>query len=56
MPQVLAKFNPPRDRWDRAEDLRGTLMGALGARHLTSRLQTQQLAEATVYVQACNDR
>jgi hypothetical protein len=55
MPHVFAKF-APRDRCDRAEDLRGTLMAALGARHLTSRLQTQQLAEATVYLEAWNDR
>jgi hypothetical protein len=40
----------------RAKDLRGTLMAALTAQHLTSRLQTQQLAGATVYIEVCNDR
>jgi hypothetical protein len=34
----------------------GTLMEALRARHLTSRLQIQRLAEATVYLEVCNDR
>jgi hypothetical protein len=40
----------------RAKDLRGTLMAALTAQHLTSRLQTQQPAVATVYIEVCNDR
>ena len=34
----------------------GTLMEALRARHLTSRLQIQRLAEATVYLEVCSDR
>jgi hypothetical protein len=40
----------------RAKDLRGTLMAALTAQHLTSRLQTQQLAGATIYIKVCNAR
>jgi hypothetical protein len=31
-------------------------MAALWARHLTSRLQIQQLAGAAVYMKACHDR
>jgi hypothetical protein len=45
-----------RDQQDRAKDPRGTLMEALTAPHLTSRLQIQQLAGATVYVKVCDDR
>jgi hypothetical protein len=31
-------------------------MAALAALHLTSRLQTQRLAGATVYIEVCSDR
>jgi hypothetical protein len=43
MPHVLDTQTPRRSVTSvRAKDLRGTLMAALKAQHLTSRLQTQQ--------------
>ncbi len=57
MPHVLDTHAPRRLVTSvRAMDLRGTLMAALTAQHLTSRLQTQQLAGATVYIEVRNDR
>jgi hypothetical protein len=53
LPQVLVNVPPWRTiESDRAKDPHGTLMAALTARHLTSRLQIQQLAGAAVYVKA----
>jgi hypothetical protein len=54
IPQVLVKdflLGHTIDN-DRAKDPHGNLMAALTARHLTSRLQIQQLARAAVYVKA----